>query len=81
MLFIDSIKNFNLYGMKKIGFENAVSKKGGVLFTEITDKFESKKQKNLYITGELINCVGISGGYNLHFAFTSGYLSAKSINI
>ena len=33
---------------------------------------ESKKVKNLYLTGELLDVDGICGGYNLHFAFATG---------
>ena len=42
-------------------------------------ELESKKYKGLYLTGELIDVDGICGGYNLHWAFTSGYLAGKSI--
>jgi predicted flavoprotein YhiN len=33
---------------------------------------ESKIVKNLFITGELINITGYSGGYNMQFAFSTG---------
>lgn len=51
---------------------------GGVSTTELTDDFMSKKTKNLYITGETIDVDGICGGYNLQFAWASGYIAGKA---
>ena len=31
--------------------------------------------KNLYFAGEVLDVDGICGGYNLHFAWGSGYLA------
>ena len=39
----------------------------------------SKKQKGLFACGELLDVNGDCGGYNLHFAFTSGRLAGASI--
>ena len=39
---------------------------------------ESKKLKNLYITGELLDAAGECGGYNLGFAFITGLLAGKN---
>ena len=38
----------------------------------------SKKQNGLFACGELLNVNGDCGGYNLHFAFSSGRLSGAS---
>jgi len=40
---------------------------------------ESKIQKNLYFTGEVIDVDGDCGGYNLHWAWASGYTLAQGI--
>lgn len=77
--FVSEIKNLRLEGLTPCGFDMAMSKTGGVPLDEIDEGFESKKIKNLFITGELLDSGGKSGGYNLHFAFTSGYASAKKI--
>ncbi len=62
------------------GFRHAEISGGGVDTTEIDEKtFESKKQKNLYFTGEVLDVVGKRGGYNFAFAWASGYLAAKDI--
>jgi predicted flavoprotein YhiN len=35
----------------------------------------SKKVKNLYITGEVMDIDGDCGGYNLQWAFSTGYIA------
>lgn len=51
---------------------------GGLKLTEIDPKtMMSTKINNLYITGELLDVDGDCGGYNLTFAFISGYLSGS----
>lgn len=52
---------------------------GGVSLDEIDDKMESKKIKNLYIVGELLDIDGKSGGYNLHMAIATGYLAGGGL--
>lgn len=52
---------------------------GGVEEDEVEPStLETKKVKGLYVTGELLNPVGKSGGYNLHFAWASGALAGNS---
>ena len=41
---------------------------------------ESKKSKNLFITGELLDVDGQCGGYNLGFAFITGMLAGSGVN-
>ncbi len=53
---------------------------GGVKTCEINyNTFESKFCKRLYITGELLDVEGKSGGFNLHFAWASGMIAAKHL--
>ncbi len=62
------------------GFKHAEVSGGGIKTYEINNKtYESKKCKNLYFSGEAIDIVGYRGGYNLHFAWASGYTCAKAI--
>lgn len=60
-------------------FEFAQACQGGALADEITNEMETKKYKGLYLTGELVDVDGTCGGYNLHWAFLSGYLAGKAI--
>ena len=49
---------------------------GGVNLKEVNFKdMQSKICKNLYLTGELLNIDGITGGYNLQNAWTTGFIA------
>ena len=62
------------------GFDSAQVCSGGVKLSEINpNTMESLKQKGLYIVGELLDVDGECGGFNLGFAWISGYLAGKSI--
>ena len=62
------------------GFNNAQVCTGGVPLSEINENtLESLKVKGLYITGEALDVDGICGGYNMSFAFITGYLAGLSI--
>ena len=53
---------------------------GGIPVSDINwETLESKHAPNVHFTGEIIDVDGICGGYNLHFAWATGYLAAKSI--
>lgn len=54
---------------------------GGIDINEVDLKsFMSKNNKNLYIIGEMLDVDGICGGYNLQFAFSSGYICGVYLN-
>lgn len=62
------------------GYKDAQVTRGGVGSDELNEhSLETKKIKNLFITGELLNVDGTCGGYNLHFAWGSGIKAAKEI--
>ncbi|HVI39125.1 MAG TPA: aminoacetone oxidase family FAD-binding enzyme [Anaerovoracaceae bacterium] len=69
------------YRIQKLGgYETAMVTAGGVPLTEISTKtMESKKYPNLYFAGEVLDIDGDTGGYNLQFAFSSGFLAARNI--
>ncbi|WP_299260512.1 NAD(P)/FAD-dependent oxidoreductase [uncultured Aquimarina sp.] len=53
---------------------------GGIDLKEINFKtFESKKHKNLYFAGEVLNIDAITGGFNFQNAWTGGYIAAQAI--
>ena len=79
-------KNF-VKMLKKIPFSiisagpiaKATVTRGGVDISEIDSKtMQSKLCKGLFFAGEVINVDGPCGGYNLQFAFSSGFLAGKS---
>ena len=58
-------------------FGNAQVCAGGVPLSEVTDRMESVKHPGLYFAGELLDVDGRCGGYNLQWAWTSGFLAGK----
>lgn len=53
---------------------------GGVTASEINpDTLESKLVPNLHFAGEIMDVHGDCGGFNLQWAWSSGYVAAKSI--
>ena len=52
---------------------------GGLALEEVSDSLESKKEKGLYFTGELLDVDGMCGGYNLMFAFASAEKVKKAL--
>ena len=52
---------------------------GGVRTTEINPKtLESLQEADLYIVGELLDVDGICGGYNLQWAWSTGFIAGKN---
>ena len=71
------MKNWIIYPEETKPFENAQVCAGGVSLDEITNEMESKLVKNLFFCGEILDVDGRCGGYNLQWAWTSGYLAGK----
>lgn len=70
------MKNFTLPLTGARSFEQAQVTAGGIDVAEIHAKtMESKKLSGLYFAGEIMDVDGTCGGYNLQWAWTSGYLS------
>jgi len=63
------------------GYEKAEVTRGGVDTREIEPAhFESKIVKGLYFIGEVLDVTGDLGGYNLHWAWLSGFKCFSSKN-
>ncbi|MEA1880583.1 MAG: NAD(P)/FAD-dependent oxidoreductase [Campylobacterota bacterium] len=62
------------------GFKMAMITRGGISLKEIDPyTMQSKKLKNLYFCGEVMNIDGPCGGYNLQWSFASGHLAGKQL--
>ena len=78
-LLANKIKSFQVNIKATNPFDNAQVSAGGVSTKEINEKtMESKLSKNLYLCGELVDVDGTCGGYNLQWAWSSGYLAGIS---
>ena len=79
-LILNSLKDFRITPGKPRSFEEAVVAAGGVDVNEIDPHtMESKLIKNLFITGELLDIDGESGGFNLQFAWSTGAIAGQCI--
>ena len=68
------LKNFELYIKQFRPIEEAIITSGGIQIKEINPKtMESKKIKNLYFAGEIIDVDAYTGGFNLQIAYSTGY--------
>ena len=72
-------KNFTLSVLGTLGFDYAQVTRGGIDMNGVTDELESRYVKNLFFAGEILDVDGCCGGYNLHWAFASGFAVADSI--
>ncbi len=58
--------------------ENAQVCAGGVMLSQISTEMESEVVKGLYFAGEVVDVDGECGGYNLQWAWTSGYIAGRN---
>ena len=62
------------------GWNEAIITKGGISVKDVNPStMESKKIKNLYICGEVLDLDAMTGGFNLQIAWSTGYLAGNSI--
>lgn len=73
---IDKLSSFKVTVKETNPFENAQVCCGGIPLTEIDDNMQSRKHKNVYFVGELLDCDGICGGYNLQWAWATSAIAA-----
>lgn len=76
-----------IHGLKHFAFRvhqarplaEAIVTAGGIHVKEISPQtMESKLVSGLYFTGEILDIDGITGGFNLQAAFSTGYLAGAS---
>ena len=79
--FVDLIKALPLTVTGTRDYGEAVITKGGVAVKEINPStMESKKTRNLYFAGEVLDLDAVTGGFNLQIAWSTGYLAGSSIS-
>ncbi len=79
---VDLLNNFiHFFTVKPVGnmgYDMAEICKGGVDTKELSSKtFETIKVSGLYFIGEAVDVAGNLGGYNIWFAFASGFIAGK----
>lgn len=79
-ILVSNINQYNFNITSSNSFDSAQVCQGGIPINEINlFTMESKKEKNLYIIGELLDINADCGGYNLTFAFLSGMKAGINI--
>ena len=75
-----AIKNFSLNVVGTLGFDYAQVTKGGIPFNEVVaTTMESKKSKDVYVVGEMLDVDGDCGGYNLQWAYSSASIACDGV--
>jgi predicted Rossmann fold flavoprotein len=75
---IDGIKNFKVNVTSFNSFDQAQVCSGGVNTRDISPiTMESLKVSGIYFAGEVVDIDGICGGYNLQWAWSSGYVAGQ----
>jgi len=77
---INIVLNWKFDIIKTHGFDYAEVCGGGIDLKEVdSSTLESKLVKNLFFAGEILDVVGKRGGFNLSFAWASGYVSGINL--
>ncbi len=77
---IEIVKGFPMDFKNFRPIEEAIITSGGISTKQINPStMESKLVPNLYFAGEVIDVDGLTGGYNLQIAYSTGYLAGMSI--
>ncbi|PID78378.1 MAG: aminoacetone oxidase family FAD-binding enzyme [Deltaproteobacteria bacterium] len=76
----NNIHNFSLNPAGTHGFIKAEAVSGGVSCDEVSSKtMESLKIKGLFFAGEVLDVTGSLGGYNLQWAWSSGWCAGQFV--
>ncbi|HEX7574949.1 MAG TPA: NAD(P)/FAD-dependent oxidoreductase [Candidatus Methanoperedens sp.] len=72
------VNNWEIRPKSTEDYKTAEVTLGGIDTNELSSKtMESVKVKDLYFTGEVIDVTGQLGGYNLHWAWASGFVAGQ----
>ena len=76
---VHMFKELKLTPIELLGYKWSVVTSGGVALKEVDpNTMASRKIKNLYLAGEILDLDGPSGGYNLQECWSTGYLAGES---
>jgi len=80
MNLVEATKHFTLTLTGLRGYEEAIITQGGVDVKEIYPAtMESKKVKGLFFAGEVLDLDGVTGGFNLQIAWSTGWAAGSHI--
>lgn len=71
--------SFTITGTR--GFKEAIITQGGISVKEVNPStMESKKVRNLYFAGEMLDLDGVTGGFNLQIAWSTGWTAGNAVH-
>ena len=79
-LLSDKVTCFKVNIVGTNSFDEAQVCSGGVSLDEVDDNMQSRLVPGLYFAGEILDVNGDCGGYNLQWAFSSGYVAGSLEN-
>lgn len=74
---VSFLKNFSLTVSGYLDYDNAQTTQGGVSLRSVDSHMQSKNNPGLYFAGEVLDVDGKCGGYNLQWAWSTGYIAGK----
>ena len=76
---VSLLKNFDITITGKRPVAEAIVTSGGIKTAQIDPKtMESKLVRGLYFAGEIMDCDGYTGGFNLQIAWATAYAAARA---
>ena len=72
---LQSMREYTLEVIQVKSFKQAQVTSGGILLEETDADFQSRLQLGLFFAGEVLDVDGRCGGYNLQWAFATGYIA------
>ena len=79
MRLADLVHRFTVLPAGTEGMRRAEAAAGGVALSALNRRLESRHVPGLFFCGEIVDITGLLGGYNIHWAFASAVLVAKSL--
>ena len=76
----NQLRNLTFHVSNLYGFASSQVTNGGLDLSEIDENMMSKKEKDIYFIGEMLDIDGLCGGYNLRFALTSAMRLGELFN-
>lgn len=72
------LKEMKMTAESLMDFDQAIVTKGGISLKEVdSETMQSRKIKNLYFAGEILDLDGPTGGYNLQICWSTGYVAGS----
>ncbi len=76
--FVSLIKNWQMHITGTGDYTEAIVTRGGIHVKEVNPStMESIKQRGVYFAGEVLDLDGLTGGFNLQIAWSTGYLAGE----